>query len=57
MIVLPVIARELRASARHSMTYYVRVLGAGAALGACLWYAMDHELAPDRGFDLLAGST
>ena len=33
MIVLPVIERELRAAARHAMTYNLRVLGALALLG------------------------
>ncbi|PWU10977.1 MAG: hypothetical protein C5B50_24185 [Verrucomicrobia bacterium] len=52
MIVLPVIARELRASARQPMTYYVRVLGAGAALGACLSFGMDQDFGPNMGGEL-----
>jgi ABC-type transport system involved in multi-copper enzyme maturation permease subunit len=40
MNVLPVIARELRASARQPFTYYVRVLGATALLLASLLFGV-----------------
>src|ERR1017187_8940751 len=40
MSVRPVIARELRASARQPFTYYVRVLGATALLLASLMFGV-----------------
>lgn len=42
MTVLPVIHRELRASARHSFTYYLRTLGAGALLLASLYFGLEN---------------
>jgi ABC-type transport system involved in multi-copper enzyme maturation permease subunit len=39
--VLPVIQRELRASARRSFTYYLRTLGAGALLLASLYFGLE----------------
>ena len=45
MTVLPVIARELRASARQPFTYYLRVLGVAALLLASLLFGLQ------RGFD------
>jgi ABC-type transport system involved in multi-copper enzyme maturation permease subunit len=40
VVVLPVIDRELRASARQPFTYYLRTLGAGALLAASLYFAL-----------------
>ena len=45
MLFLPVIERELRASARHVFTYYLRSLGAGALLLASLLFGLE------EGFD------
>jgi ABC-type transport system involved in multi-copper enzyme maturation permease subunit len=42
---LPVIERELRASARHAFTYYLRTLGAGALLLTSLLFGLE------EGFD------
>jgi ABC-type transport system involved in multi-copper enzyme maturation permease subunit len=42
---LPVIERELRASARHAFTYYLRTFGAGALLLASLLFGVE------EGFD------
>lgn len=42
MTVLPVIHRELRASARHSFTYFLRTVGAGALLLASLFFGLEH---------------
>lgn len=42
MVFLPVIERELRASARHPFTYYLRTLGAGALLLASLFFGLEH---------------
>jgi ABC-type Na+ efflux pump, permease component len=41
VVFLPVIERELRASARHSFTYYLRTLGAGALLLASLYFGLE----------------
>jgi ABC-type transport system involved in multi-copper enzyme maturation permease subunit len=41
VIVVPVIARELRASARQPFTYYLRLLGASAVLFACLLFLLE----------------
>ena len=41
MVFLPVIERELRASARHSFTYYLRTLAAGALLLASLYFGLE----------------
>jgi len=38
----PVIDRELRASARHAFTYYLRTLGAGALLLASMFFGLEH---------------
>jgi ABC-type transport system involved in multi-copper enzyme maturation permease subunit len=42
VVFLPVIERELRASARHSFTYYLRTLGAGALLLASLFFGLEN---------------
>ena len=42
MVVLPVIDRELRASARHPFTYYLRSLGAGALLLAIVFFGFEN---------------
>src|SRR5215472_1339328 len=52
MILLPVIERELRASARQSFTYLLRVLGALALLLVIGWFGLRGELGPDCGGDL-----
>ncbi len=49
MTVLPVIARELRAAARHPFTYYLRVLGATALLVAFLIFLLDYGLQQNLG--------
>ena len=52
MILLPVIERELRTSARHSFTYLLRVLGVLALLLVIGWFALRGELGPDCGGEL-----
>jgi ABC-type transport system involved in multi-copper enzyme maturation permease subunit len=55
MTVLPVIVRELRSSARHAFTYYLRTIGAGAALLACMFFGLTRGFDPNLG-GLLFGS-
>ena len=55
MNVLPVIARELRASARQPFTYYLRVLGVTALLLASLMFGLHFGFRPGLG-RLLFGS-
>ena len=52
MTFLPVVGRELLTTARHAFTYYLRVLGAGAALAASLLFAMDQGLGANLGAEL-----
>ena len=54
MIVLPVIARELRASARQPFTYYLRVLGVAVLLLASLLFGLHRGFAPGFGRQLFA---
>ena len=52
MIVLPVIARELRVSARHAFTYYLRALGVAALVLACLLFGAQQGFGPALGSKL-----
>ncbi len=45
MTVLPVIAREMRAAARRTATYGLRINGAAALLAVCGWFTL-HQGAP-----------
>ena len=54
MTFLPVVGRELLTTARHTFTYYLRVLGAAAALVASLLFAMDHGFGTNLGAQLFA---
>src|SRR5439155_2965567 len=45
----PVTLRELQAEARHSFTYWLRVLGAGAALLAAVWVLVITYVAANEG--------
>jgi ABC-type transport system involved in multi-copper enzyme maturation permease subunit len=54
MTVLPVIARELRASARQPFTYYLRVLGVTALLLASLLFGLHFGFEPALGSLLFA---
>src|SRR2546427_10488082 len=54
MTLLPVISRELRASARHAFTYYLRLLGAGALVLASLLFGLEHGFGPTLGGRLFA---
>jgi ABC-type transport system involved in multi-copper enzyme maturation permease subunit len=49
MTVLPVIARELRASSRQPFTYYLRLLGVAALLVASVLFGMKFGFAPTFG--------
>jgi ABC-type transport system involved in multi-copper enzyme maturation permease subunit len=49
MTVLPVIARELRASARQPFTYYLRVVGVTALLLASLLFGLHYGFEPALG--------
>src|ERR1043166_7423674 len=52
MIVIPVIGRELRASARQPFAYSLRVLGVSASLLACLVFGLRHNFGPTLGGQL-----
>jgi ABC-type transport system involved in multi-copper enzyme maturation permease subunit len=52
MIVLPVIARELRSAARHSFTYNLRTLGVAALLLASFFFGINHGFGPTMGSKL-----
>jgi ABC-type transport system involved in multi-copper enzyme maturation permease subunit len=54
MTILPVIARELRASARQPFTYYLRVLGVAALLLASLLFGLHFGFEPALGRQLFA---
>jgi ABC-type transport system involved in multi-copper enzyme maturation permease subunit len=54
MTVLPVIARELRASARQPFTYYLRVLGVAALLLASVLFGLQVGFEPTYGRQLFA---
>src|SRR5208283_1006775 len=54
MTVLPVIARELRASARQPFTYYLRVLGVTALLMASVLFGLQVGFQPAFGRQLFA---
>jgi ABC-type transport system involved in multi-copper enzyme maturation permease subunit len=54
MTVLPVIARELRASARQPFTYYLRVLGVTALLLASVLFGLQVGFRPAFGRELFA---
>src|SRR2546426_1402832 len=49
MIVIPVIGRELRASARQPFTYSPRTLGVAALLLACLLFGLEYGFGPALG--------
>jgi ABC-type transport system involved in multi-copper enzyme maturation permease subunit len=55
MILLPVISRELRSAARHGFTYYLRTIGAGAAMLVALLFGVGHGFTQDHGSGLFAG--
>ena len=52
MIVVPVIGRELRASARQPFTYSLRTLGVAAMLLACTVFGMRYNFGPSLGGQL-----
>jgi ABC-type transport system involved in multi-copper enzyme maturation permease subunit len=52
--VLPVIARELRASSRHPFTYNLRALAVGALVLASFFFGMQHGFEPNIGGRLFA---
>jgi ABC-type transport system involved in multi-copper enzyme maturation permease subunit len=52
VVVLPVIDRELRASARHPFTYYLRALGAGALLLAIFFFGLQYGFESNFGSKL-----
>lgn len=52
MTVFPVIARELRASARQPFTYYLRVLGVSVLLVAGVLFGMQRGFQPGFGRQL-----
>ena len=49
MPVLPVISRELRASARHRATFHVRTLGAAALFATSIVFGLNHGFGPHLG--------
>ena len=54
MNVLPVITRELRAQARQPFTYWLRVLGLVAMIGAAGAFVVEHGLTPGSGGRMFA---
>ena len=54
MIVLPIIERELRASARQSFTFSLRALGVAALLLASVVFGMEHGFGPTLGSRLFS---
>jgi len=46
---MPIIAREMRVSARHAFTYYLRSLGAAALLVTCFFYSLQRGFSPNEG--------
>lgn len=54
MVLVPVIERELRASARQPFTYLLRVLGVLALLMVVGWFALRGRLGPDCGGELFS---
>ncbi|HEY2951586.1 MAG TPA: hypothetical protein VGK40_03330 [Verrucomicrobiae bacterium] len=54
MNVLPVIARELRAEARHGFTYWLRVLGAAVMLAVGVWAWVGNNLTMGDGGKLFS---
>lgn len=55
MLFVPVIARELRASARQPFTYHLRTLGAGALLLASAFFGLEWGFAPSMGGRMFSG--
>jgi hypothetical protein len=49
MILLPLIAREMRCAARHSSTYYLRTLAVAALLLVSLMFAAGNGFQKDQG--------
>ncbi len=49
MTFLPIVERELRASARQSFTYSLRALGVAASLLTCLVFALQYGFGPTLG--------
>jgi len=54
MNVLPVITRELRAQARQPFTYWLRMLGLVAIIGAAGAFVVEHGLMPGSGGQMFA---
>jgi ABC-type Na+ efflux pump permease subunit len=54
MNVLPVITRELRAQARQPFTYWLRMLGLVAMIGAAGAFVLEHGLTPGSGGRMFA---
>ncbi len=57
MTVLPVIARELRASARQPFTYYLRVVGVTTLLLASLLFGLHFGFEPALGSAFICGAS
>ena len=49
MTLVPIIERELRASARHAFTYYLRAAGVTVALVVSLWFGLMHGFGSTMG--------
>jgi len=54
MPVMPVIARELRSSARHPFTFHLRTVGAAALVLTSLVFGLNHGFGPQLGGRLFA---
>src|SRR5215204_824646 len=54
MPVMPVIARELRSSARHPFTFHLRTVGAAALVLTSLVFGLNHGFGPHLGGRLFA---
>jgi ABC-type transport system involved in multi-copper enzyme maturation permease subunit len=54
MPVLPVIAREMRASARQPFTFHLRTIGASLLIVSCVLFGLSFGFRPDAGAKLFA---
>ncbi len=54
MTLFPIIERELRSSARHAITYYLRVGSVAVLLVVSLWFGLRHGFGPSMGGPLFS---
>jgi len=54
MTLLALLLRELRVASRHAFTYYLRALGAGVLVLACIFFGLTHGFDSNIGSQLFA---